>query len=681
MSFGRVRAALLIVAFMLCAGWPGRAFAAEPVMRVFAQRAFGVESDLRERKVDDVVVIEAWRGPAYIGSVFSTWDIVRSVGYSGQPIDIWVALDASSSVVSARLVRQTEPLLVIGVSPEQLEALVAGLSGLNIRDLSRARTSDGKPPMERIAGATISSNVLRDSVIRAARKVARETGRGGEAGRLRRDLFEETDWRGLLASRAVVERKIYQKDIDPASVRTAGPDEPVLDVFVALATPAGIGVNLLGRRLYENLVSGAGPDDDLVFVGANGLLSIKGSSWRQTGVFERLAIVQDQTTIRLTREMHRSFDKLAADGAPELRERAIFVLPAGSGLDHTRPWRLQILATQTDAQGRSAGGLVDAPYDIPRTFVVEPKPEEPAWVAGWRARIPDVAAVCAMLGALVLILMFQDQFAASRLYRPVRIVFMAVTLVFLGFYERAQLSVVHVVTFVQALRTDFQWSLFLLDPIIFILWGFVAVAMIFWGRGVFCGWLCPFGALQELLNEIARRLRIRQVDLPWGLHERLWILKYLVFLGIFALSLNSMELGFTAAEAEPFKTAVALRFQRAWPFVAFAVLLLFMGLFVRRAYCRYLCPLGAALALPARMRIFEWLKRRPQCGRECRQCAAQCPVGAIYPSGAISPNECIYCLNCQSLYHDPNVCLGLKAREARRRGREAMTAAGSASNG
>ncbi len=681
MSFERFRAALLIVVCLLCAGWSGRAGAAEQAMRVFAQRAFGVESELRERTVDNAAVVEAWRGPSFIGAVFSTWDVVKSVGYSGQPIDIWVALDASSTVVSARLVRQTEPLLVIGISPEQLEALVAALSGLSVRDLNRARTVDGKPPMERIAGATISSNVLRDSVIRASRKVARESGRAGEPGRLRRDLFEATDWRGLLASGSVVERKVYPKDVDPAAARSAGTEEPVLDVFVALATPAGVGVNLLGRRLYENLVSTSGSDDDLVFVGANGLLSIKGPSWRQTGVFERLSIVQGQSTIRLTREMHRSFDKLAADGAPELRERAVFVIPAGSGFDPVRPWRLQILATQTDAQGRSAGSLVDASYEIPKAYVIEPPPEEPAWVAGWRARIPDVLAVCAMLGALVLILMFQDQFAASRLYRPVRIAFMAVTLVFLGFYERAQLSVVHVVTFVQALRTDFQWSLFLLDPIIFILWGFVAVAMIFWGRGVFCGWLCPFGALQELLNEIARRLRIRQFDLPWGLHERLWILKYLVFLGIFALSLNSMELAFTAAEAEPFKTAVALRFQRAWPFVAFAVLLLFMGLFVRRAYCRYLCPLGAALALPARMRIFEWLKRRPQCGRECRQCAAQCPVGAIYPSGAISPNECIYCLNCQSLYHDPNVCLGLKAREARRRGREAMTATGSATNG
>ena len=89
-----------------------------------------------------------------------------------------------------------------------------------------------------------------------------------------------------------------------------------------------------------------------------------------------------------------------------------------------------------------------------------------------------------------------------------------------------------------------------------------------------------------------------------------------------------------------------------------------------------ICALGAALAIPARMRMFEWLKRRPQCGRECRQCAVHCPVGAIYPNGAISPNECIYCLNCQSLYHDPTVCMGLKARAMRQAARDQIAKGG-----
>ena len=118
----------------------------------------------------------------------------------------------------------------------------------------------------------------------------------------------------------------------------------------------------------------------------------------------------------------------------------------------------------------------------------------------------------------------------------------------------------------------------------------------------------------------------------------------------------------TQAEIEPFKTAMSMRFMRAWPFVLFAVALLVAGLFIERFYCRYLCPLGAALAIPAKLKLFDWLRRRPQCGRECRLCETRCMVGAIDPIGRINPNECVLCLHCQTIYHDPNTCLVLKRR-------------------
>ena len=60
------------------------------------------------------------------------------------------------------------------------------------------------------------------------------------------------------------------------------------------------------------------------------------------------------------------------------------------------------------------------------------------------------------------------------------------------------------------------------------------------GRGFFCGWLCPFGTLQELSNQLARRLGIKQIEIPFGLHERLWMIKYVAFVGILAISLRSI---------------------------------------------------------------------------------------------------------------------------------------------
>jgi NosR/NirI family nitrite reductase transcriptional regulator len=225
------------------------------------------------------------------------------------------------------------------------------------------------------------------------------------------------------------------------------------------------------------------------------------------------------------------------------------------------------------------------------------------------------------------------------------------------------LSVVQVVAFLQSLLTGFHWETFLIEPVIFTLWAGVALGLLFWGRGVFCGWLCPFGALQELTNQLAQKLGVRQIAVPHALHERLWIIKYTLFMAILALSFYSMKDALILAEVEPFKTAISMRMIRAWPFVLFVIALLLAGLFIERFYCRYLCPLGAALAIPAKLKIFDWLHRRPQCGRECRLCETKCTVGAIDPLGRINPNECVMCLRCQVVMNDDNTCPVLKRRK------------------
>jgi NosR/NirI family transcriptional regulator, nitrous oxide reductase regulator len=140
------------------------------------------------------------------------------------------------------------------------------------------------------------------------------------------------------------------------------------------------------------------------------------------------------------------------------------------------------------------------------------------------------------------------------------------------------------------------------------------------------------------------------------LHERLLALKYLILLALFGISLQSLREAERFAEVEPFKTVTSLHFHRAWPFVTYAVLLLPVGLFVRKFFCRYLCPLGAALTFPGRFRIFDWLRRRRECGRPCQICALECEVRAIRPTGEINDLECHYCLDCQVTYWNADRC-------------------------
>jgi NosR/NirI family transcriptional regulator, nitrous oxide reductase regulator len=332
-----------------------------------------------------------------------------------------------------------------------------------------------------------------------------------------------------------------------------------------------------------------------------------------------------------------------------------------------------------ESRGLHPGGRV-APHAVAPAGSVANASEAPLWMEVWRDRKVSVVLLLLGLGVLSLILIFQDWLARRpRLLWYVRRGFLLFTLFFIGWYALAQLSVMQVLTFLHAAMRNFQWENFLIDPMLFILWGFVALTLLLWGRGVYCGWLCPYGALQELGNQVARWLGVKQLEFPDVVHERLSAVKYLVLIMLFGVSLQSLVEAARYAEVEPFKTTIVLHFVREWPFVLYSGALLVVAAFNRKFFCKYLCPLGAALAIPGRFRVFDWwLRRRKECGRPCQTCAQECEVRAIRPTGEINANECHYCLDCQVTYYNERKCMPLleraKRRERASRAREVVQA-------
>jgi NosR/NirI family nitrous oxide reductase transcriptional regulator len=136
----------------------------------------------------------------------------------------------------------------------------------------------------------------------------------------------------------------------------------------------------------------------------------------------------------------------------------------------------------------------------------------------------------------------------------------------------------------------------------------------------------------------------------------LWPVKYIVLAALVGTVFVAPAFLGTAAEVEPFKTAITLKFDRAWPYVLYAVVLLVLSLTIERAFCRFLCPLGALLALGGKFRMRSPLLRRNECGNPCQLCSNRCPVQAIAPTGKIIMDECFYCLDCQVIYHDEHQC-------------------------
>ncbi len=663
----------------------------------------------------------AYNGTTLLGYVYLNADVVNSTGYSGKPINIVVGLDLSGKIVGAKLVEHHEPIVLIGIPPAKVANFIHGYIGQNF--ISNPAAAAGGPPVDIVSGATVTMMVIGDSLTKSAVHMARARGLGNPATvqvpaaaapvrKVDPSRNATEDWNALVGDGSVRRLSITVGEINDAFKKSGNaeaaqypqegnPDDVFIDLYAAEASVPGIGRSLLSDSEYQQLQQRLKPGQQAIVVAGNGIYSFKGSGYVRGGIFDRIELVQGDNIIRFRDRNHKRIGDLVADGAPDFREIGLFLIPEGESFDPAAPWRLKLLVQRLMGARDKAFLTYDLGYNLPDKYVTVDAPaapvaaqsatpapvsgaqavpgaaaapapaaaslDEPLWMRIWRGQIPQIAILCVALLVLTAIFFFQDQLVRRPvLYDRVRLGYLAFTLLWLGWYAHAQLSVVNVLTFANALRTDFRWDYFLMDPLIFILWAAVAVGMLFWGRGAFCGWLCPFGALQELMNRAAKLLHIPQLRVPFGLHQRLWPIKYIIFLGLFGLSLYSLSFSEEASEVEPFKTAIILHFVRDWPFVLFAAVLLLAGLFVERFFCRYLCPLGAALAIPARMRMFDWLKRYRECGNPCQRCANECPVQSIHPEGHINPNECIQCLHCQMLYHHDQLCPVMIQRRIKR---------------
>jgi len=621
-----------------------------------------------------------------IGYAFESNDLVDLSGFSGERINLLIGIDTQGNFAGLELLHHHEPIFLHGLGEQPLLDFINQYRGHSVADRfiigsTTANNSDGTLYFDGITKATVSVIVANDTILNSALKVARgklaEFAQQAPAA-INPDIFENMAWAELLEAKLVRQWQIDQPEVEEAlGTRLEDfPDQQLnlteqennhIRLYYAYLNPPTVGRNLLGEHEYQQLLARLKPGEHAIAVMSEGFYPYLSEDFRPGTVPSRISLIQKglPIPIRDTNFYERGALTLTK-GAPQLDNLHVFRIRPQAGFNPSTPMQMQLIVDLAKNHLVRESASFSDDYSLPEHFFNAVEVENsanntPIWLNIWQSRIGQIVI---LLIALALVsVAFAKQHTLSRnhrLFHAFRWSFLTFTLFFIGFYAQGQLSVVNIFTVLLALFDGFKLDVFLLDPIIFILWLYTFISLFLVGRGLFCGWLCPFGALQEMLAWLAKRLHIKQVTVPYSLHRKLNKLKYVIVIVLLGLSFYSLTAAEKAAEVEPFKTAITLVFVRHWPFVLYAVLLLGMGMFIHKFYCRYLCPLGAGLAVLGKFKIFALLTRRKECGSPCQLCRHRCEIGAIKKDGNIDYDECIQCLECIVIYHDTEQCAPAK---------------------
>lgn len=165
----------------------------------------------------------------------------------------------------------------------------------------------------------------------------------------------------------------------------------------------------------------------------------------------------------------------------------------------------------------------------------------------------------------------------------------------------------------------------------------------------FCGWFCAFGAFNDFIYIISRKIFKIKFRVSQSVDSILKYFKYVILIFIvYFIWTNGNNLFDNFNPWNAFAQITHLSqaiFQ--YPMAFIILLLIAIGAFsIERFFCRYLCPLGAVFSIVSKARIFKINKPSDHCGK-CRVCTNNCSMGIqLYKRNKISSGECINCLKC-----------------------------------
>ncbi len=628
------------------------------------------DQDDREHHEDDNA-----RGEL-VGYVFLSTDIVDIPAYSGKPVVTLIGMDTHGSITGIRILKHSEPILLLGIPEGELTRFTEQYIGRFVGDrIEIGHAREGVIGLDAISGATVTVISENQVILRSGYEIAKQAGiiKARDRPQARFSAAEGTmDWTTLVA-----EGSVQRLMVTPEQVGMPADAEPYMDLHFGYLNAPVVGRSILGADGYQRLMADLKQNEHAIFIIGNGTGSFKGSGFVRGGIYDRIQVAQEMDTFTFRDTDYRNLYDVYAPGAPEHRESGVFIVRSAA-FSAAYPWSLIFLANREDAEtGAKSFVNFDREYWLPGKYLDGGRPDyskpDPAWLKVWKDKSWELGGFALMLTLTAFLLVNRDKLvrASSRRDKTAiegpKFLVWTLSVVVVGGYAMAQPSITQVLTWFHSIIYEWRWELFLSDPYIFIFWWFIIVTVFLWGRGLFCGWLCPYGAMTEILHNVVSKTGLRrfQFYLPMRWHNRAKWIKYFIFAGLLGMSFYSMPMAEKFAEVEPFKTTFLVGvWNRSWPFVTYWVVLFVASIFMERPFCKYLCPLGAALAVPSTFRFFG-LKRKSEC-QTCTACARGCTQLAIDERGRIDQRECLLCLDCMVLYYDSHSCPPLaKERKTR----------------
>jgi len=638
---------------------------------------------------------QSYNGDVLVAYAFESIDFQPIPGFSGTPVNLLIAVKPSGELMDVRVLDQHEPVFVDGLGPDPLMDFVKKYAGKSLRQSIKivppgkeVRTDSVAAEIDGVAKATASVRIINETIINSALQVARarlgfSTGRDpNRSAHVKPDIFEPLTFQQMLDRGYIRHLHLTNEEVNKAFAGTAAEDvdeeakaDPkgtFADLYIAEVDVPIVGRNLLGEANWRKLMNQLDGAPAMVVL-SSGRWTFMPESFVPGATPDFVSLNQAEAPVAWRDFVWRDSLDLPTPQGLDLAKSdvAIMRIAPQAAFDPASPSEFsmrvlrekgQIFPERVTKDFKLGYGLPKELFDLP--------PEDSGLGLGsiWGSRIRDVSILG--VGLLVLAVALSRQRALVRSpqrFKIFRLAFLAFTLVFIGWIAQAQLSIVWLFGLIKAIKGEGTFAFFLWDPPTLMVTVFALVALFVWGRGTFCGWLCPFGALQEFAGEAARLLRLRQIGLPQRYEKLSRAPKFLVLAAILVTALFFSNQAEKVAEVEPFKTSITLIFLRSAPFVLYAVALLIAGMFHYKFFCRYLCPLGATFAALSVVRRWNWIPRRKECGSPCQMCKVKCRYGAIERSGAIVYSECFQCMDCVVIHDSPQKCVPLVLERKRAR--------------